>query len=31
MTAAVAKDGELRHFDSDKAFLEMGIDEEVYV
>ena len=31
MTVAAAKDGELRQFDADKAFLETSIDEEIHV
>ena len=28
---AAAKDGELRHFDAEKAFLKADIDEEIYI
>ena len=28
---AAAKDGELRHFDAEQAFLKADIDEEIYV
>ena len=31
MTAAAAKDGELRHFDAEEALLKAGIDEEIYI
>ena len=31
MTAAAAKDGELRHFDAEEAFLKTDIDEEIYI
>ena len=31
MTVAVAKDGELRHFDAEEAFLETSVDDEIYV
>ena len=31
MPAAAALDGELRHFDSEGAFLETSVDEEIYV
>ena len=31
MTAAAAKDGELRHFDADEEFLKVDIDEEIYI
>ena len=31
MTAAAAKDGELRHFDVEEAILETSVDEEIYV
>ena len=30
MTAA-AKDGELRPFDAEEAFLETNVDEEIYI
>ena len=30
MTAAAAKDGELRHFDAEEAFLETSVGEGVY-
>ena len=28
---AAAKDGELRHFDAEQAFLKADIDEEIYI
>ena len=28
---AVAKDGKLRHFDAEQAFLKANIDEEIYI
>ena len=28
---AVAKDGELHHFDAEQAFLEANVDEEIYI
>ena len=31
MTAAAAKDGELRYFDAEEAFLETSADKEIYV
>ena len=31
MTAAAAKDGELRHFDAEEAFLKVDTDEEIYI
>ena len=31
LAMAAAKDGELRHFDADKAFLKADIDEEIYI
>ena len=31
MTAAAAKDGELRHFDAEEEFLETSVDEEIYI
>ena len=31
LAMAVAKDGELRHFDTDQAFLKAGIDEGIYI
>ena len=31
MTAAAAKDGELRPFDAGEAFLEASVVEEIYV
>ena len=31
LTMAAAKDGELRHFDAEKAFLKADIDEEIYI
>ena len=31
MTTAVAKNGELRHFDAEEAFLEMAVGDEIYV
>ena len=31
MTAAAAKDEELRHFDAEEAFLKADIDEEIYI
>ena len=31
MTVAAAKDGELRHFDAEEAFLETSVDEDMYV
>ena len=31
VTAAAAKDGELRHFDAEKAFLKADVDEEIYI
>ena len=31
MTAAAVKDGELRRFDAEEAFLETSVDEEIYV
>ena len=31
MTAAAAKDGELRHFDAEEAFLKAHIDKEIYI
>ena len=30
MTAAAAKDEELRHFDAEEAFLETSANEEIY-
>ena len=30
LAMAAAKDGELRHFDAEKAFLKANIDEEIY-
>ena len=29
MMVAVAKDGELRYFDAEEAFLETSVDEEI--
>ena len=31
LTMAAAKDGELRHFDAEQAFLKADIDEEIYI
>ena len=31
LAMAAAKDGELRHFDADQAFLKADIDEEIYI
>ena len=31
LAMTVAKDGELRHFDVEQAFLEVNIDEEIYI
>ena len=31
MTAAAAKDEELRHYNTEKVFLETSVDDEVYV
>ena len=31
LAMAAAKDGELRHFDAEKAFLKADIDEEIYI
>ena len=31
MTVAAAKNGELRQFDAEDAFLETSFDEEIYV
>ena len=31
MTTAAAKDGELRHFNAEEAFLETSVDEEISV
>ena len=31
LAMAAAKDGELRHFDAEQAFLKANIDEEIYV
>ena len=31
VTAAAAKDGELRHFDAEEAFLKADIDEEIHI
>ena len=28
---AAAKDGELRHFDAEQAFLKVDIDEEIHI
>ena len=28
--AAAAKDGELRHFDTEEAFLEMNVGEDIH-
>ena len=31
LAMAAAKDGELRHFDAEQAFLKADIDEEIYI
>ena len=31
LSMAAAKDGELRHFDAEQAFLKADIDEEIYI
>ena len=31
MTTAVAKDGELRHFDAEQAFVKAHTDKEIYI
>ena len=31
LARAAAKDGELRHFDTEKAFLEASVDEEINI
>ena len=31
LATAAAKDGELRHFDAEQAFLKADIDEEIYI
>ena len=31
MTAAAAKDGQLRHFDAEEVFLETSDDEEIHI